>query len=195
MGEAASTVASYRARYRAEKIGRWYSGWAHFAFTNISSLALIGFAIGQVRNPSWKELLVIPISFFISNAVEYLGHRGPMHHRTWLGIVFRRHTLEHHHFFTHEQMSYEGSRDFKVVLFPPVMLLFFLSLAAPIGLVLFALISANAGWLFVAVAFGYYLSYEWLHFAYHLPEDSWLGRLAALKTLRAHHQVHHNQQL
>jgi len=196
MGEAASTTASYRARYRAEKIGRWYSGWAHFAFTNLSSLAVIAFAIGRVRHPSWKELLVIPIGFLISNAVEYLGHRGPMHRRrSGLGIVFRRHTLEHHHFFTDELMSYEGSRDFKVVLFPPVMLLFFLSLAAPIGLVLFALISANAGWLFVAVAFAYYLSYEWLHFAYHLPKNSPLGRLGALRALRAHHQAHHNPQL
>ena len=196
MGESASTTASYRARYRAEKIGRRYSGWAHFAFTNISSLAVIGFAVAHVDHPSWKELLVIPISFFISNAVEYLGHRGPMHRRRrGLFIVFRRHTLEHHHFFTHELMSYEGSRDFKVVLFPPVMLLFFLSLATPIGLVLFVLISANAGWLFVAVAIGYYLSYEWLHFAYHLPESSRLGQVTALKALRAHHQAHHNPEL
>jgi len=196
MGDTASATASYRDRYRAEKIGRRYSGWAHFAFTNITSLTVIGFAIAHVQHPSWRELLVIPIGFLISNLVEYLGHRGPMHQRSrGLGAIFRRHTLEHHHFFTHELMSYDGTRDFKVVLFPPVMLLFFLGLATPIGLVLFALISANAGWIFVAVAIGYYLSYEWLHFAYHLPESSSVGGLGILKALRAHHQAHHNPEL
>jgi hypothetical protein len=196
MGGASST-ASFRAEYRAKKIGRGYSGWAHFAFTNLSSLTVIGFSISRVDHPSWKELLVIPIGFLIANLVEYLGHRGVMHRmRRRLAIIFRRHTLEHHHFFTDQEMSYESSRDFKVVLFPPVMLLFFLGgIATPIGLVLFALISPNAGWLFVAVGIGYYLTYEWLHFAYHLPSDSTIGRIAPIRVLRRHHQRHHQLEL
>jgi sterol desaturase/sphingolipid hydroxylase (fatty acid hydroxylase superfamily) len=197
MGGAASTTASFRAEYRTTKIGRSYSGWGHFAFTNVGSLTVIGFSISRVDHPSWKELLVIPIAFLIANLVEYLGHRGPMHRmKRGLGVIFRRHTLEHHHFFTDQQMSYESSRDFKAVLFPPVMLLFFIGgIATPIGLVLFLLISPNAGWLFVAVGISYYLTYEWLHFAYHLPEDSAVGRLAVLGVLRRHHQTHHNLQL
>ena len=48
-------------------------------------------------------------------------------------------------------MSYESSRDFKMVLFPPVMLLFFLGgMATPIALILFLLFTPNVGWLFVA---------------------------------------------
>ncbi len=88
---------------------------------------------------------MIPIAFLIANLVEYLGHRGPMHRmKRGLGVIFRRHTLEHHHFFTDQQMSYESSRDFKAVLFPPVMLLFFIGgIATPIGLALFLLISPN----------------------------------------------------
>lgn len=197
MGEAASTTANYREEYRTTKIGRSYSGWAHFAFTNIGSLSVIGFSISRVDHPSWKELLVIPIGFLIANLVEYLGHRGPMHRmKRGLGVIFRRHTLEHHHFFTDQQMAYETSRDFKAVLFPPVMLLFFIGgIATPIGLVMFALFSANTGWLFVAIGIGYYLTYEWLHFAYHLPKNTAVGRLAVVRLLRRHHQAHHNLQL
>ncbi len=189
-----SATAKYRSEYRAKNIGRRYSGWLHFAFTTFGSLAVIAFAISRVRQPSWKELLVLPIGFFVANAAEYFGHKGPMHHRTpFLGVIFRRHSVEHHHFFTHDQMSYESSRDFKMVLFPPVMLLFFLGgMATPIALILFVLISPNAGWLFVAIGIGYYLTYEWLHFAYHLPEHTLVGRLPPVRVLRRHHRAHHH---
>jgi hypothetical protein len=187
-------TAKYRAQYRAENIGRWYSGWLHFCFTTFGSLAVIAFAISRVRDPSWKELLILPIGFFIANAAEYFGHRGPMHRlQRYLGVIFRRHSVEHHHFFTYDQMSYESSRDFKMVLFPPVMLLFFLGgMATPIALILFATTSSNVGWLFVAVGVGYYLTYEWLHFAYHLNEDTFVGRLPFIRVLRRHHRDHHN---
>ena len=62
-------------------------------------------------------------------------------------------------------------RDFKMVLFPPVMLLFFLgAIATPIALLLllFAMATPNVAWLYVAVAMSYFLTYEWLHFSYHL---------------------------
>jgi len=37
-----------------------------------------------------------------------------------LALLFERHTEQHHRFFTDEAMSYEGRRDYKMVLFPPV---------------------------------------------------------------------------
>jgi hypothetical protein len=108
-------------------------------------------------------------------------------------ILYERHTLQHHHFFTHEAMAYESSRDFKMVLFPPVMLFFFLGVvAAPAGALLFALVSPNAGWLYVLVAMSYFLTYEWLHFAYHLDERSRLGGSPLIRALRRHHQAHHD---
>jgi len=193
VGSAADTD-KFRAEYRAKSIGPRYSGWLHFAFTTLGSLAVIAFAISRVRQPSWQELLVLPIGFLVSNAAEYFGHRGPMHRlQRYLGVIFRRHSVEHHHFFTHDRMSYESSRDFKMVLFPPVMLLFFLGgMATPIALILFLLFSPNAGWLFVAIGVGYYLTYEWLHFAYHFPEHTFVGRFPPVRVLRQHHRAHHN---
>ena len=190
-------VEAFRAAYRRTEIGPHYRGWLHFAFTSAGSLAAIGYAFAQVAGPSPFEWLTVPATFLVANFGEYLGHRGPMHHqRPGLGLLYRRHTLQHHRFFTATAMECDSTRVFKMVLFPPVMLLFFLgALALPIGLLLFVALSANVGWLFVATAVGYFLSYEWLHFAYHQHPDSVIGRLPFVATLRRHHAAHHDPRL
>jgi hypothetical protein len=196
MGDVASVLA-FREEYRKSSVGRLYSGWVHFAFTTVSALGIIAFAAARVHAVRPAEWLVLPLGFLFANAGEYFGHKGPMHRPArGLRLLFQRHTREHHHFFTSEAMHYESSRDFKMVLFPPVMLLFFLGLlAVPVAALLFALVSANAGWLFVAVAMGYFLTYEWLHFAYHLHPASWIGRLPLMGALRRHHTRHHDLSL
>jgi Fatty acid hydroxylase superfamily len=190
-------VEAFRAQYRETQIGPNYRGWAHFAFTSCASLAVIGFAISRVHHVAPLEWLTIPIAFLIANAAEYFGHKGAMHRpRKGLGLLYQRHTREHHHFFTQAAMAYESSRDFKMVLFPPVMIFFFLgAVATPMGLLLFLIASANVAWMYVAVAMGYFLTYEWFHFSYHLNEDSIVGRNAIARALRRHHQAHHDKAL
>jgi len=41
----------------------------------------------------------------------------------------------------------------------------------------------------------YFLSYEWLHFSYHLPEDHPLARTWLVSRLRRHHTHHHDLSL
>ena len=192
-----AAVVSFRQRYRAEEIGAHYSGALHFAFTSLGSLAVIIFAAAQVRAPSLLEWLTVPATFLFANFVEYRGHKGPMHRRrSGLAILFERHTQQHHRYYTHEAMSYEGTRDFKMVLFPPVMLLFFLgAVAAPVAALLFWLASRNVAFLYVATAMGYFLTYEWLHFCHHLPARGLVARIGLLRRLRAHHQAHHDPAL
>jgi hypothetical protein len=189
-----SDVARFRIAHRAEHIGPRYRGWLHFAVTNLGSLAAIGFAISRVRHPSAIELAMLPVFFVVSNVAEYFGHRGPMHHRRSAAArLFERHTLQHHAFYTHEAMEAESACDFQMVLFPPIMLVFFLGLLAmPIGLVLGLLVAPNLGYLFVANGVSYFLLYEWLHFAYHQPQTSWIGRRWIVRQLRRHHLTHHD---
>jgi hypothetical protein len=191
------TVEAFRTEYRRDEIGGSYSGWAHFALTSVTSLAAIVFAISRVRDLRAVEWLAIPVTFLIANTGEYLGHRGPMHHpRRGLRVLHNRHTLQHHRFFTQKSMPCVSSRDFKMVLFPPVMLAFFLGvLATPIGLFLYWLAGANVAWLYVATLMAYFLTYEWLHLAYHVRDDSLLARLPILSLLRRHHTAHHDPQL
>ncbi|MEO8877025.1 MAG: sterol desaturase family protein, partial [Polyangiaceae bacterium] len=78
----------------------------------------------------------------------------------------------------------------------PILFFFFLGvIAAPIALLLFTIATPNVAWIFVAVAIGYFLIYEWLHFSYHLREDSIVGRNRLLRALRRHHQTHHDKAL
>jgi len=142
------------------------------------------------------QLSVIPIAFLYANLVEYLSHRNPMHRPIKpISIMFDRHTLSHHKFFTNEAMSFERSDDFQMILFPPRMLLaFFVAALLPAG-VLDYFFSRTSALLFVGVGMAYYLLYECLHFTYHLNENTFIGRLWIIKKLRQHHIVHHNPRL
>jgi hypothetical protein len=188
------TVAEFRTQYRASEIGPRYSGWGHFAFTSTVALIVIGWAASGVRAPSALEWLTVPLTFLFANFGEYWGHRMTMHvPRRGLGLIYQRHTVQHHHFFTHDEMSYQSPRDFKMVLFPPLMIVYFLGLfGLPVGAALWALASHNVARLYVTTVVAYFLTYEWLHFVYHLNETSWIGRRAVVARLRRHHQMHHD---
>ena len=136
----------------------------------------------------------MPATFLFANFVEYRAHRGVMHHRIPpFSLVFERHTPSHHGFYTHEAMAAESPRDYYMVLFPPILIVFFFGLfALPVGLLLAWLTTANVARLFVATAVGYFLTYEWLHFAYHQPPDGFIGRRWLVRRLRAHHTLHHD---
>lgn len=189
-------VRAFRAAHRAAHIGPHYRGWLHFGTTTVGSLLAIGIAVWQVDAPTPLELALVPVFFVFANLVEYFGHRGPMHHRRpGLYAIFERHSLQHHAFYTHEAMEAESPRDFQMILFPPILLVFFLGAVAPIGVLVAWLTTANAGWLFLATGVAYFLSYEWLHFSYHQPASSWIGRRALVGWLRRHHLVHHDPAL
>jgi len=182
-------LAAFRAQARAEQVGPRYSGALHFAFVNAVSLSIIAIAASRLRRPGWA-LLTVPLAFLYANLVEWLAHRGPMHApKRLLRLVYRRHTLLHHAFFSAEAMSVESTRDFKMVLFPPVLLIFFFGgFALPLGLLLGVLLGQNVAALFVITAMSYYLLYEWLHLAYHLGPRA--PRLVG--PLRRHHAAHHD---
>jgi hypothetical protein len=192
-----ATTADFRAGYREREVGPRYSGWLHFAFTSSVCLAAFAFCVARLETIAPLEWLTVPAVFFYANLVEYLGHRGPMHHPVrGLRLLYRRHAQQHHRFFTHQSMAFEGSRDFKAVLFPPVMILFFIGgFGVPMWILLYLLASANVAWLAVATAVAYYLNYEWLHFVYHCEPRSWFGRLPGLARLRRLHLHHHDPQL
>lgn len=191
------SIQQFRERHRAQHGGSHYPGRAHLAFTSLASLALIAASVALVRSPHPLELATVPVTFVFANLVEYLAHRGPMHHRRrGLGLVHTRHTLQHHRFYTREAMACESASDFQMILFPPVMLLFFFGGAAvPVGLLLYWLATANVALLFTATAMAYYLTYEILHLAYHVDDAAWLARAPGMRLLRQRHALHHDPAL
>lgn len=191
------STAAFRAAYRARYIGAHYRGWLHMAFTvSMASLLCIACLL-QLEQVSALEWLTVPLTFLYVNLAEYLGHRGVMHRRrAGFGLVYERHACQHHLFFTHEHMQFDDTRDFKVVLFPPVLVTFFLlGFGTPIVALLAWVATSNVAWLFGAIAVAYFLNYELLHFAYHLPPGHPVATLPGMRVLRRLHTRHHDQAL
>jgi len=191
------SVGQARAAFRERRISPHYSGPLHLA-TTIGISVLIALASGMMLDGVQRlEWLTIPLTFVYANLSEYLGHRGPMHHKTrLLAGIFQRHSIEHHSFFTNEAATFESTQDYRAVLFPPILLVFFIGcFALPVAAVLYYVASPNVGYLFVLTAILYFLNYELLHFAYHSDPKSWLGRLPLLENLRKHHITHHDKSL
>jgi hypothetical protein len=190
-------VARYRDQYRAEEIPRGYRGWAHFAFTFGFGTAALAWSAFKVSGPSALEWLTVPLTFIYANLSEYWGHRTAMHRPLpGLGLIYRRHAGQHHRFFTHEAMPLESSIDFRAVLFPPSLaLFFFLAFALPAWWLLSLAASDNVGWLFVATAIAYFLNYELFHLAYHAPAGHWLTRVPGFARLQRLHRTHHDPSL
>lgn len=190
-------VERYRAEYRATLIPAGYRGQWHALFTfGVGGLVLLA-CLWQLQAVRPLEWLAVPLSLAYANLTEYLGHRYPMHRPfRGLGLVYKRHAGQHHRFFTHEAMPVDSPRDFRALLFPPVLVIFFFGLfGVPVWFLLDWAVSANVAWLFVASALAYFLNYEILLTAYHLPETHWLARLSLVKKLRWLHQAHHDPKL
>jgi hypothetical protein len=190
----ADPVDRFREAYRSSEIAPRYRGGAHALFTfGGGTLALVA-CLAQLEAVRLLEWLTVPLAFLYANLAEYLGHRFPMH-RLFRGLaaIYRRHAGQHHRFFTDQRMAYDSPRDLRAVLFPPLLVIFFFGgFALPIWFVLDALLSANVAWLFVATGLAYYLNYEVLHTAYHVPEGHWLGRVPGVARLKWLHQAHHD---
>jgi hypothetical protein len=65
----------------------------------------------------------------------------------------------------------------------------------PVWFLLAWTLSSNVAWLFIAAGLAYFLNYELLHTAYHLPEANPLARNPLIRRLRWLHQTHHDQSL
>lgn len=185
--------AAFRADYRAH-IARHYSGWLHVLLIYAIGIAALAYAIPHVHTPSLLEWLTVPVVFLLCNVFEWGLHRFVMH-RPVKGLmgIYRRHTLAHHQFFTDIEPTYDDTRDFRIVFFPPYALVTFIAMSAVGASVLDQIWSANAAWLLVCTTTGMYLNYEFFHWCCHVKDDSVVRHLPFVNTIRRHHIAHHNQ--
>jgi hypothetical protein len=195
--EEVGRVDAFRAEYRRDHVPPQYRGALHLLFTFGVGGAALAICISRLVDVQPLEWLTVPLTFLYTNLAEYWGHRGPMHHKTrGLGLVYERHTRQHHRFFTHVAMPVDSLRDLRAVLFPPILMTFFLAtFALPVALLLARFTSGNVGWLFAATSLAYFLNYEVLHLVYHLPDRYAVARWPFVGRLRRLHQAHHDPRL
>ena len=181
----------FRAEFRT-KIAQAYNGWLHVALIAAIGLAAIWYCARQILQPAWYEWLVVPVAFAISNVFEWWIHKYVMHRpvRGLMGI-YRRHTLAHHQFFTDVEPTFDDTRDFRIVFFPPYALVAFIVLSIPPAAMLNAVGLVNAGWLLMVTNVTLYLNYEFFHFCCHVKNDRLARHIPLINSIRRHHIAHH----
>lgn len=164
---------AFRTRYRAG-ISPRYSGPLHALWVACFGLTLLAWALARLDDVQPLEWLMLPLTLVLGNVGEYQIH---------------------HSFFTPGHMLWDSTRDWRVVLFPGWLIVVVAALIGLPGLLaLDALVSANAGALWMAGIIATYLIYELVHFSDHLPEGHWLHRVVpGLGTMAALHRIHHDR--
>jgi hypothetical protein len=153
-------------------------------------------ALSQVHHLRPWQLGFFAFVLLLSNATEWRAHRDLLHKRFRpLAALYDRHTPEHHMIFVQDDMALRSSREFRLVLIPAWGIVALLPVTAPPAALLWAFGQTNLAALYLAATMIYVVSYEWMHLAWHLPEDSFIGSLRVVRVLRQHHAVHHDPRL
>jgi Fatty acid hydroxylase superfamily len=177
-------------------IPRWYRPAFHLFTPTVIVLAVLIFALSGIHALRPVELLTVPLTLLLGFAFEWRVHKSVLHRRTpGVGILYDRHELQHHIVFTYDDMAMRSPRELWLVLMPAYAVVLVALVNAPLTYLFSTLLSPNVGFLYLATAMGFFLSYEWLHFAYHLPPTTFLGRRPLIAALREQHRRHHDPRL
>lgn len=170
----------------------WYSPTAHLVIPGLIGLAVVAWAIVMIAEPVWWHFLAIPGTILYANIAEWHIHRDMLHKRLpGAGSLYVSHTPNHHMVYVTHDMTMRVRKEFRLVLIPAYgLFLLALGIALPAAGLWFWV--PNIGFLFLATDMSYTLLYEWLHLSYHMPRDSFVGRLRVVRVLARHHAVHHD---
>ena len=179
-----------------ELVPSWYRPLPHLILPSLFGLLAAVFAVAQIRRLHPIELCAVPLTVLLGFGFEWRVHKSVLHRRVrGLEVIYERHELQHHVVYTHHDMAMRGPRELALILMPAYAIVLIALFNAPIAYLAARLITPNVGYLYLATAMGFFLSYEWLHLAYHLPPSHPIGRLRLVARLREHHRQHHDPRL
>ncbi|PIP94891.1 MAG: hypothetical protein COW00_14400 [Bdellovibrio sp. CG12_big_fil_rev_8_21_14_0_65_39_13] len=187
----------YRDIYRLEKLPSSYRHWLHLGF-NLGSLGIVFLGnLVLIKKFQLSLIALFVLVMLIGNFAVYCIHRFPLHRRMkfWT-FPFDSHTVEHHRFFTSDHITFKNSKDYYAIFFPSFVVAIFVFAIFPLffyGSSFF--LTIDQAHFFTSMSAGYFLLYEFVHWASHLQEDHFLMKLNWLKMMREHHRVHHNPKL
>src|SRR5258707_1935297 len=107
---------AFRNEYRSRILG-WYDGYVHIAIIYAMGAAAFYIYVEHLHNVSVLEWLTVPLTFFFTNVFEWAVHKFIMHRPVnikGLRSIYERHTLNHHQFFTDEEMRFRDHKDWQV---------------------------------------------------------------------------------
>src|SRR5258708_14037138 len=78
--------------------------------------------VEHIHDVTLLEWLTVPLTFFFTNVFEWAVHKFIMHRPVnikGLRSIYERHTLNHHQFFTDEEMRFGDHKNWRVTPLPP----------------------------------------------------------------------------
>lgn len=186
----------FRESYRAG-ISPWYNGYVHVIAVFATGFLALGWMFSQVQEASVVEWLTLPLTLIIWNFIEYFVHKQLGHKKRKLARLFyKRHSGDHHTFYTDQYFTPANARDWRVTFFP-VWLIFVVLCIAGLWFKGLSVItgSANIGWVSAIGLVAGYLLYETIHYCDHLPQDHFIAKLPWLGHMRHLHRLHHRRDL
>jgi len=189
------TTQAFRSRYRAD-IHPLYNPWLHGAFVLVFGVLAIGGFWSSVHQVESLEWLAVPITLLFFNFGVYMVHRHLGHHKkSFARMFYARHAGDHHSFFAPGYMTYDGARDWRVILFPAWLIVVYTGfLVLPLWWLLHRLDANVAGLVGGCLVLGY-LTYEVFHACEHLPPGNPVTRLPWIRQMRRLHELHHRREL
>ena len=188
-----------REAFRAEtmaKIPAGYSPTLHLVAPAVFAAIVFAACVYFVRDLKAAELWTIPLTLLSGFAFEWRVHKSILHRRIpGLSVLYVRHELYHHVIYVHEDMTMRARREWRLVLMPAYAIVLVFGMLIPLGVGLWLLLGANVALLHVATSMIFFLTYEWLHLAYHLPVDHPIARIPLIQRLRELHRRHHDPRL
>jgi sterol desaturase/sphingolipid hydroxylase (fatty acid hydroxylase superfamily) len=186
-----------RDRLRARlDAARFYSPWLHLGATLSIGVVVLAAAIPRIHSPAFWEWLAVPAMFLVANAGEWRAHRSLLHRRVKpLQALYDRHTPEHHMVFGYDDMAIREWRELRLVLIPATGVAAIVAGTAPLAWLVGHFVSYNCGWLVLVTSALYVVTYEVSHLSFHLPPESFVGRLWLVRVLREQHRRHHHPRL
>jgi hypothetical protein len=176
---------------------RWYSPWAHLACTTGLGVVCLALGVIEVHHVRPLEWLVMPAVWLVANGFEWRVHKDVLHKRMPFPAsnIYDQHTPNHHAVYMTNDMSMRSTREFRMVLMPAIGVAGIIVSIAPFAALVGLLLGANSGWLVFVSGGIYMVVYELTHLGYHVPADSFVGRMKLVRVLRRHHAVHHDPRL
>lgn len=193
-----NTNDAVRDRFRKNEIPRYYHPLAHIIINFGILLGLSGYFISRLDNVLWFEWLWLLVLLIFGNVAVFLIHKFPLHKKGFFlgSYSYHKHTIQHHSFFQKERPEFDSWRDFYIVFFPPEVVIGFALFFLPIVYFVTSLfLGTNSVNLILLGSTGYFLLYEVVHFASHLPEDHWVLKIPHFKSMWNHHRLHHDPKL
>lgn len=188
-----------REALRAELLAEtpsWYVPWVHLCVPSAFGLLAIAAALASIRDLHPLELLTVPVVYLFVNAFEWWIHGAALHRRHPLApVLYDQHTPKHHMLYLTDDMAMRDTREYRLVLIPAYGLFLIIVGQIAAWFALTWLGFANVACLYAATAIAYAVSYEWLHFSYHLPREHPVARNPIIKRLARHHAIHHDPRI